>query len=151
MQSLSIGVCKFSSLCRKALVIFLEQFCDLSLKWVVSVRVLQQGHQRLNDKLGIQSGDPRILNGLSADLTGVLLDVGMEDLGLEENLRSLKRVIVAEVYVHYKLSTLVGSVRGANYSRVPLGKSITYKGDRDTLDGLVHVQVCQFLQDNKIG
>lgn len=145
IQSLSIGVCEFSGLGREALVIFLEQFRDLRLQWVVCVRVLQQGHQGLNDELGIQGGHPRVLNGLSADLTGVLLDVGVEDLGLEEDLGSLEGIVVAEVDVHDELPTLVGGVRGPDNSRVPLGKSVTDEGDGDTLDGLVHVQVCQFL------
>ncbi len=92
---------------------------------MISVRVLQESHQRLNDELGIQCGHPRVLNSLSADLTGVLLDVGVENLGLEKDLGSLEWVVVTEVDVHDELPTLVGGIRWPNNSSVPLGKSIT--------------------------
>ena len=117
---------------------------------MISVRVLQESHQRLNDELGIQGGHPRVLNSLSADLTGVLFDVGVEDLGLEKDLWSLEGVVVAKVDVHDELPALVGGVRGPNNSDAPLGKSITDEGDGDTLDGLVHVQVGQFLQETRL-
>ncbi len=117
---------------------------------MISVRVLQESHQRLNDELGIQGGHPRVLNSLSADLTGVLLDVGVENLGLEKDLGSLEWVVVTEVYVHDELPTLVWGIRWPNNSDVPLGKSITDEGDGDTLDGLVYVQVGQFLQETRL-
>ncbi len=85
-HSLGICLCEFFCLGWEGLIIFGEQVSDLGFKWVVSVGVSQQGHDTLDDKLGVQSGDPVVLDGLGADLTGVLLYVRVEDLGLEQNL-----------------------------------------------------------------
>ena len=112
---------------------------------MVSVRVLQESHERLNHELSIQGRYPSIFDGLSTDLTGVLLDVRVEYLRLEEHFGSLKGVVVAEIDHHDELSTIVGGFLGSHNSRAPLSQGVTDEGDRDTFNWLVHVQICQLL------
>ncbi len=78
----------------ESLVVLSEQFSDLSLEWMICVRVLQECHQALNHKLGIKSGYPRVLNSLSADLASVLLDVRVKDLCLEESFRCFEGIVI---------------------------------------------------------
>ena len=79
-------------LSREGIVVLNEELSDLGLEWVVGVRVLEQGNHTLNDEAGILRWDPIIFDGLRADLPRLLLDVGVVDLRLEEDLRALKRI-----------------------------------------------------------
>jgi hypothetical protein len=115
---------------------------------VISIRILEKGHERLDYELGIQGWYPSVLNSLCANFTSVLLNVRVEDLGLEVNFRSFEGVIVAEVDVHNKLATLIGSVLRANNGRVPVSEGVTNKGDRDAFNWLVVIQVSQLLYNH---
>ena len=64
-------------------IIFGEQVCDFSLQRVIRIWVLQQSDDTFNDEFGVEGGDPVVFDCLSADLSSVLLDVRVEDLGLE--------------------------------------------------------------------
>lgn len=142
-RSVSIGICgsELACLVLESIVILIIKLCDFGLQWVVSVRALHQSDQALNDKLRVQSGYPSVFNGLSADLTGILLYIGVENLGLKEYLRCLKGVVVAEVNVNNKLATLIRGVLGSKNSCVPVGQAVTDECNADTFYCLRHVQV----------
>ena len=53
---------------------------------MLCIGVLQESNQAFNDELSIESGNPVVLNSLSADLSSVLLDVRVEDSGFKVNL-----------------------------------------------------------------
>ena len=86
MCSASVLLCEFLGLGAEACVVLAELLGDLGLKRVISVDVLQEGEETLEHEFGVESGYPVVLDGLSADLACLLLDVGVVDLGLEENL-----------------------------------------------------------------
>ena len=143
--SLCISISEFASLGMESLVVLGKEFSDLSLKWVICVRVLQECHQALNYKLGIKSGYPRVLNSLSADLASVLLDVWVKDLCLEESFRCFEGIVIWEIDVDNELSTFVWSVLWSNNGNVPVCKSFSHESDWYTLNGIVFVDVSQFL------
>lgn len=80
---MSVSGSEFSGLVAEALVVLLEELGDFSLERMIRIRVLQQSQQALNDELSIKGGYPVVFDGLSTDLTCVLLNVRVEDLGLE--------------------------------------------------------------------
>ena len=115
---------------------------------MISIGVLEEGNEGLDNKLSIQGWYPSVLNSLCANLTSVLLDIGVEDLGLEVHFRGFEGVIVAEIDVHNELAAFVGSILWTNNSCIPVGESVTNKGNRDTFNRLVVIQVCQLLYNH---
>jgi hypothetical protein len=106
---MSIGSSEFPSLGSEGLVVLEHKLSDLGFQWVLSVGVLHQSDERFDDKLSVESWNPVVFNGLSADLTSVLLDVGVEDLGLEQHLYE-KKYIRANWHSFSKLE--IGSYEG---------------------------------------
>ena len=118
---------------------------------MICIWVLHQSDQAFNHILRIQSGHPVILDGLSADLSSVLLDVRVKDLRLEVYLWCLEGVVVREIDVDNEVASLIWRVLWPNDSCVPVGQVISYQSDANTLDRLVVVQVCQFLLQKREG
>ena len=84
--------------------------CDLHLEWVVSVWSFEERNQGFDEVLGVLRGHPIVLDGLSANLPGVLLDVGVVDLGQELDLGAFERVLVSEVHVYVEVAALIWCV-----------------------------------------
>ncbi len=57
---------------------------------MLSIRVFHQSDQALNDEFGVESRNPVVLDCLCTDLSSILLNVGVEDSGLEVNLGMIK-------------------------------------------------------------
>ncbi len=112
---------------------------------MVCVGVLEERDEALDHEAGVEGRDPVVLDGLGADFARVLLDVRVEDLGLEMNLGRLEWVIVRKVDVHDELASLIGGVVWADHGRVPVGEVVTDKGDAHALNRVVVVQVRQLL------
>ena len=115
---------------------------------MIGVGVLEKCDQALNDVAGIQSGDPVVLNGLCADLAGVLLDVWVEDLGLEVNLWGLEWIVVREVDVHDELASLERCVSWPDDCSVPVGQVVSDQIDVYALNWVAVVKVRQLLFTN---
>ena len=109
---------------REGLVVAGEFLGDGGLKGVVSIGALQERDQRFDDELGIEGWHPGVLDGLSTDLTCVLLHIGVIDLGLEEHLWSLEGVVVAEVDVDDEHAALVGGVLRPQDLCIPVGQVV---------------------------
>lgn len=86
LLSLSIVISEFLCFSNKSFVIVRKFSSDVSFQRVISVRIFQKGYNTLNNKFSIQGRNPVVFNGLSADFASILLDIGVIDLGLEENL-----------------------------------------------------------------
>jgi hypothetical protein len=69
----------------------------------------------------------------------------VENLGFKENFRSFKGVILAKVDVNHKFSSLIRSLLRANNSCVPISHAVTNKGNANTLNDLVNIEIVQFL------
>ena len=123
---MSISVCLGELACLRleAIVILGVELSDFCLKGVVNVRALHQGDQALNNKLGVEGGHPSVFNGLCADFAGVLLHVGVENLGLKENLRCFEGVVIAEVNVNNEFAALIRSILGSIDCCVPVGQAV---------------------------
>ena len=140
-HSLGIGSGELTGLGSEGLVVAGELLGDGGLEGVVSVGALEQGDQRLDHELGVERRDPGVLDGLGADLARVLLYIRVIDLGLEEHLRRLEGVVVAEVNVNNELAALIRGVLGSKNSCVPVGQVVTYECNANTFYCLRHVQV----------
>ena len=90
------------------------------------VRVLKQLLQHFYHEVRIQSWHPRVLEGLSTNLSRVCFDVGMIDFSNEFNLRALEWVVVAEVSVHNESSTFIWRSLRATNDYVPLGDVVIH-------------------------
>jgi hypothetical protein len=146
ISSFGVVCGELAGLRAESLVVFLEDLGDFGLQRVICVRVLQQRDETLNDEARVQCRHPVVLDCLCADLARVLLDVGVEDLRLEEHLRGLEWVVVGEVNVDDELATSVGRVCGANDGCVPVGQVVAHEGDAHPLDSVLRtVEVLQLL------
>ena len=109
--SFSVSISELSSFTTEFWVITAELLGDLWFKWVVSVRILQQSHNWFYHKLGIQSWNPVIFNSLLTDLSCILFNIGVINLGLEENLLYL-RMLVNTWFLLCKISNTLGHLNG---------------------------------------
>ena len=94
--SLSLGV-ELSPLgcrCGPSSAVALKFGSNVLLEEVFRVRRLQDGKEEFNDVLCVQRRHPDLVEGESADFSGVALDVGVVDFGLKVDLGVLERVVV---------------------------------------------------------
>ena len=68
------------------------------------VGVSNEFNQHLNDKIGVKGWHPAVLDGLSANLSIVSLDVGVIDLCNKLHLWAFEGIVVAKIDFHGKLA-----------------------------------------------
>ena len=126
--------------------IALHDLSDLNLLCVFSRRSLHHGKDGFNHELGIESGDPLLIDGLRADLASVCLYAGVVDLRDELYLGRLERIVVREVEVDDKLSTDERSAFWAIDGDVPDHDIVLGGCDRDQRDRLTS-QIAELLNN----
>lgn len=93
---------------------------DGLLKRILTIGRLENGNDRLDDKFGVQSGYPGILDGLRAEFARVRLHLRMVNLRDELHLRRFERVVVWEINEYRKFASNKGRAFGSVQHHVPL-------------------------------
>lgn len=93
---------------------------DGLLKRILTIGRLENGNDRLDDKFGVQSGYPGILDGLRAEFARVCLHLRMVNLRDELHLRRFERVVVWEINEYRKFASNKGRAFGSVQHHVPL-------------------------------
>jgi hypothetical protein len=119
-------------------VVALEFEGGVGVQSVVCVGRLDNGKNRLDDKVSAESGNPCCVNCLSADLTSLVIDVGVIDFGDELDLWRFEGIVVVEVEVHNKLATDEGSLFGAVDNQVPVEKVVVHDLDFNARNSRCH-------------
>ena len=122
-----VGGCSFP-----LVAITLPHLSDCHLLRVLGVWCLHNSEDGLNDEFSVESGDPVLVDGLSANLTRVRLDAWMVDFCDELDLGRLERVVVREVEVDCKFAADEWCALGAINVNVPDHNVILSRHNRDS-------------------
>ena len=144
---LSILLDPLSGCCLPSLAIALPLRCNGHFLSILGIGRLEDSKNGLDDKLGVQGGDPILLDSLGADLSRVSLYTGVVDLGDELDLGWLEGVVVRKVKVDGESSSDERCSLGSIDMDIPdhyvvLGGSNLNSGDRSS------VQVRQLFIDS---
>jgi len=145
-SSLGVGSCVLLGCGDEFCVARLILLCNSSFERGLKVRAFHKCDEALNDKLGVESWDPDVLNSGGADLTSILLHIRVIYLSLKKNLRSLKGVRVAEVNIDDEFSAFVRGILRPNDCHVPVDHAVLYESYGDSLNDLGNIEIIKLLK-----